>query len=72
MREPRTDEEWKEAADIANVALLIDSARQYGLITGAPPVNVARCEEIISRAKRRGITLTAVEDLDLRQALFGG
>lgn len=72
MQEPRTKAEWKEAADMANVALLIDSARQYGLITGGPAVDVRRCEEILEKAKRRGITPTAIEDLDLQQALYGG
>lgn len=72
MQEPRTKAEWKEAADMANVALLIDSARKYGLITGGPAVNIGRCEEILEKAKRRGITPTAIEDLELQQVLFGG
>lgn len=32
MRDPLTPEEWQEAADLAELMLHIDSARQYGLI----------------------------------------
>jgi hypothetical protein len=34
-RDPETADEWQEAVDIAEFWLLIDSARQYGLVKGA-------------------------------------
>ncbi len=54
-RNPRTREEWQEAADAAHVLLTIDAARQYGLIEGGPECNQKRCVEILRLAKRRGI-----------------
>jgi len=35
--------------------LLLDSARQYGLVTGGPEIDVERCEEILTLGKARGI-----------------
>jgi hypothetical protein len=55
-RNPRTPAEWQEAADGAQVMLLVDAARQYGLIEGGPEVDQERCVEILRLAKRRGIT----------------
>lgn len=52
---PKNNREWQEAADHAEVMLLIQSARAYGLIAGGPEVNVDRCEELIKLARRRGI-----------------
>lgn len=63
MREPQTDEEWQNAANGAEWALAVDSARLYGLITGGPIVDVERCEELLTGARARGIQaeLHAVE-----------
>jgi hypothetical protein len=55
-RNPRTPAEWQEAADGAQMMLLVDAARQYGLIEGGPEVDQERCVEILRLAKRRGIT----------------
>ena len=55
IRDPATVWEWQEAVDLAYGALALDSARQYGLITGGPGVSVERCEEILRRGKERGI-----------------
>ena len=55
MRDPQTDEEWQEAVDGADALLSLDSARQYGLVTGGPKVNVNRCVAIVEEGKRRGI-----------------
>jgi len=55
-REPKTRGEWQDAVDAAYVYSLIDSARKYGLVTGGPGVNVDRCEEILRRGKKRGVT----------------
>ncbi len=55
-REPHTDAEWHEAVDLAQLWLLVESARLYGLIAGGPVVNVRRCEQIIARGRKRGIS----------------
>jgi hypothetical protein len=59
MKEPRTKRQWQDAVDAAEGALTLDSARQYGLVTGGPVVNVERCVEILSKGKARGITPSA-------------
>lgn len=53
--EPRTRDQWQEAVNLAEVCLLIDSGRKYGLLTGGPEVNVERCLEILRGGKARGI-----------------
>jgi hypothetical protein len=55
VEDPQTKEQWQEAANLAEFCLLLDSARQYGLVTGGPEVNLDRCEEIIAKARKRGI-----------------
>jgi hypothetical protein len=55
-RDPKTPAEWQAAVDTAEACLLIDSARQYGLITGGPVVDVDRCEQILIRGRARGFT----------------
>jgi len=52
--DPQTIEEWQTAADLAEFLLLVDSAEQYGLVTG-PKVNVARAGELLARAAQMGI-----------------
>lgn len=52
---PKTDEEWQAAVDGADACLWLDSARQYGLVTGGPTVKVRRCEEILKKGRARGI-----------------
>lgn len=54
-QDPKTPEEWQEAVDAAEGALVLDSARQYGLVTGGPEINIARCCEILERGKGFGI-----------------
>lgn len=55
MENPKTKQEWQAAANAARELLLIDAARQYGLIEGGPIPDVDRCEEILRLAKERGI-----------------
>lgn len=69
MREPRTDEEWKEAADLALYWWRFDRARYFGIIKGGPEVDREWCREILLRASVRGQT---PEARDLEKALFGG
>lgn len=54
-RSPRTKREWQEAVDLANFYLVLDSARQYGLIAGGPDIDVRRCEDLIVQGKHRGL-----------------
>jgi hypothetical protein len=61
--EPKTLQEWQYAADLAALALSIDAARQFGLITGGPIVNHARCDEIIAGAESRGLAAAPTDDL---------
>lgn len=70
-RDPQTKAEWQEAADAAQLALMIDAARQYGLITGGPKFDLDRCDWILKEAKRRGIKPTPIEQIDLASALEG-
>jgi hypothetical protein len=55
MQEPTTPDDWRRAVTLAEVMLDIDAARQYGLITGGPEVNVARCVDVLRRGRQRGI-----------------
>lgn len=55
MKSPKTSGEWQDAVDAAHVLLLVDSARQYGLITGGPKVNVERAVQLLRHGKQRGI-----------------
>ncbi len=57
--EPQTLEEWQNAVDAADALLHIQSAEAYGLITGAPTVNVERCEQLLEAARQRGRTPSA-------------
>jgi hypothetical protein len=54
MTNPRTPRQWQEAVDSAAFLLLLDSTRQYGLITGGPAANVERCHELLAEGKRLG------------------
>lgn len=47
--------ELQEAVNTAHFLLLLDAARQYGLITDAPDVNAFRCEEILLEGRNRGV-----------------
>ncbi len=62
MREPNTIEEWQEAVDSAYFLILLDSARQYGLVTGGPDVNMPRCNEIVNEGRCRGIFPRGLRD----------
>jgi hypothetical protein len=53
--DPQTPDEWQEVADAADFLLLLDAARQYGLIAGGPVANVDRCVALLERAAARGV-----------------
>jgi len=54
-RDPRSPDEWQDAVDSADVLLLIDAAQQYGLVTGGPKVNIARCNELLAAGAEGGV-----------------
>ncbi|MFH1417293.1 MAG: hypothetical protein ABII12_03290 [Planctomycetota bacterium] len=54
--DPTTREEWQSAVDAAEGAIHLESARMYGWVAGGPQVNVDRCEEILRKGAKRGIT----------------
>lgn len=58
---PKTPAEWKRVTALAEACLLLDSARQYGLVTGGPQVNVDRCVEILDRGKALGYVPSRTE-----------
>lgn len=55
-QDPQTDAEWQEAVDLASALLHLDSARQYGLVTGGPEINVERCAQIVAAGGERDVT----------------
>jgi hypothetical protein len=56
VRNPKTQEEWQEAVDAAAAARAIADCKMYGLIEGGPEINVRRCDEILWRGQKRGVT----------------
>jgi len=52
---PVTREDWQLAVDAADACLCIEAARQYGLVTGGPEVDVDRARWIVAQGKLRGI-----------------
>lgn len=61
--DPKTSEQWQAAVDAAHALLALDSARQFGLVTGGPTVNVDRAVEILKLGAKRGFQ-PAPDDLD--------
>ena len=50
--------QWQAAVDAAQGCLALAAARELGLITGGPSVNVQRCEGIIREGAALGVTPT--------------
>lgn len=61
MKDPQTPEQWRMAAAMAQACIVLDAARQYGLVTGGPGVNLNRCLEVVARAKARDIVPSEAE-----------
>lgn len=53
--DPKTPAEWQEAVDAAAACRAIADCKMYGLLEGGPEINVARCDEILGRGRRRGV-----------------
>jgi hypothetical protein len=54
--EPKNKDEWQEAVDLAEFYLHLHSAVAYGFVKYAGQIDVARCEEILSKGAAIGIT----------------
>jgi hypothetical protein len=54
-RDPHTPAEWQEAVDGAAAARAIADCKMYGLLEGGPEINLARCDSILERGRRRGV-----------------
>lgn len=52
-KEPKTDAEWQEAVNLADMHLKILDAKMYGLIEGGPEINQARCLDVLARGRKR-------------------
>jgi glycine/serine hydroxymethyltransferase len=55
VQDPKTRKEWQEAVNAADFLLTLDSARQYGLVTGGPHIDAARCCDIVKRGAKLGV-----------------
>lgn len=62
-RNPKTPAEWREAVDAAQFLLLLDSAKQFGLVVGGPDVDQARALQLLKRGARRGIVPAPTDEL---------
>lgn len=69
---PMTPAEWQEAVDGASGCLALEAARLYGLVTGGPKVDVARCEEILALGAELGVTPAAHATERFMDAIIGG
>jgi hypothetical protein len=56
VRDPQTPAEWQAAVNGAAFLLSLDAARQYGLVTGGPVINMDRCVAMLDRGRRLGYT----------------
>ena len=54
-------DQLRTGALAAEVYLLIDAAKKYGLVEGGPEINVERCEEVIAEARAAGVTYSQDE-----------
>ena len=52
--DPQTPVEWQQVVDACQGLLALDSARQYGLVTGGPVIDVDRCWELLARGRAKG------------------
>jgi hypothetical protein len=55
---PDTAIQWQDAVDAANACMVIEAAREYGLVCGGPEVDLRRCIQILAAGLERGIRPT--------------
>jgi hypothetical protein len=51
---PHTPSEWQAAVDAAEALLVLNAARQQGLVAGVPWIDVPRCQELLELGEARG------------------
>jgi hypothetical protein len=56
---PKTPDQWQEAVDAAAAARTIADCMMYGLLAGGPAIDVARCDLILARGRKRGVLPSA-------------
>lgn len=54
IRDPQTPADWQAAADAAEQLLRMSAAQRFGLVEGGPAIDVARCEQLLATAGRKG------------------
>lgn len=52
----RSHRVWQGLVDSAYALLMINSCRQYGLVTGGPECNAERCRKILEEGRARGFS----------------
>jgi hypothetical protein len=52
---PATDRQWQDAADAAQLLMMIEVGRLHGLLTGGPEVDLQACFDILAEARTQGI-----------------
>lgn len=55
MKRPQNRTEWQDAVNAAAGCRALADCHMYGLITGGPQINVARCDEMLEQGRRLGI-----------------
>lgn len=61
---PTERRELQLAVNAASALLAIHSAREYGLLSGGPPADVAQCRRMLEHGQELGVTPTrrAIEE----------
>jgi hypothetical protein len=67
-KEPKTEEEWQGAVDLADMHLKILDAKMYGIVEGGPEIDQARCLEVLARGRQRK-TFPKWNDGDMQRLL---
>lgn len=67
-KEPKTDTEWQEAVNLADMHLKIHDAKLYGLVEGGPEIDQARCLDVLARGRSRGTFPKWIDD-DMQRLL---
>jgi hypothetical protein len=71
VEDPQTSGEWQDAVNMAEFLLLIDSCKQYGLLSGGPVINAHRCAKMLKLGRARGVFPASNEKLmELYKDLF--
>lgn len=55
VKDPEEKEDWQLAVSLARALILVDAARQHGLVSADPKCDLKRCEVIIERGKAIGV-----------------